>query len=113
MITEDIVAAFYSCQIPQRAVAMQREGLFIISKQDIHKKPFKNHITKRWYRGFDNGMMMSVKSCDKLCAEILEEMRKRTPYIIPYQNIVVNGIQYNLLSLENWQADWTRILGSR
>lgn len=104
---EDIVAAFYSCQIPQKGVVKQREGLFIISRQDINQKPFKNHITKKWYRGFET--LMWVENCDKFCAEILEEIRKRAPHIIPFQNIVVNGIQYNLISMENWQEDWRRI----
>lgn len=109
---EDIAAAFHSCQIPQGASKIYREGLFVISRQDIMGKPRKNRITKKWYGGFESGMMALSEGCDKLCGEILEEMRKGAPYIIPYQNIVVNGIQYNLLSMDNWQEDWARILGA-
>jgi hypothetical protein len=105
----DIAAAFYSCQVPQ--AGGYREGLFLISRQDIQKKPHKNRITKKWFGGFESGMMVLVRDCEKVCAETLEEMRKRAPHIIPYQNIVVNGIQYNLMSMNNWQADWARILG--
>lgn len=108
---EDIAAAFYSCQIPQGISSVCREGLFVISRQDISGKPRKNRITKKWYGGFESGMMALSEGCDKLCGEVLEEMKKGAPYIIPYQNIVVNGMPYNLLSLENWQADWARILG--
>lgn len=108
---EDIAAAFYSCQIPQGISSVCREGLFVISKQDISGKPRKNRITKKWYGGFESGMMALSEGCDKLCGEVLEEIGKGAPYIIPYQNIVVNGVPYNLLSLENWQADWARILG--
>lgn len=56
-------------------------------------------------------MMPFVNDSEKLCAETIEELRKREPHIIPFQNIVVNGIQYNLMSMDNWQADWVRILG--
>lgn len=109
---EDIVAAFYSCQIPQGVSSVYREGLFVISRQEIMGKPRKNRITKKWYGGFESGMMALSEGCDKLCGEILEEMRKGAPYIIPYQNIVVNGVQYDLMSMNNWQADWARILGA-
>lgn len=106
---DDIVAAFYSCQIPQRGG--YRQGLFVIARQDLQKKPSKNRMTKKWYGGYESGIMVWVRDCEKLCREILTEMTGRAPRIIPYQNIVVNGIQYNLMSLDNWQADWARILG--
>lgn len=106
---EDIVAAFYSCQIPNGVFGMQHEGVFIISKQDIYKKPIKNHATKKWYGGFSCGIVQLEGNWDRFSAEILEEIRKRAPHIIPFQNIVVNGIQYNLISMENWQEDWRRI----
>lgn len=106
----DITAAFYSCQIPQSGG--YREGLFFISRQEIQKKPRKNRFTKKWFGGFDSGMMLLVSDSEKVCAETIEELRKRVPHIIPFQNIVVNGMQYNLLSMDNWQTDWVRILGA-
>lgn len=106
---EDIVAAFYSCQIPYGVFGVQHEGFFIISKQDIYKKPIKNHATKKWYGGFESGIVQLAGNWERFSAEIQEEIRKRAPHIIPFQNIVVNGIQYNLISMENWQEDWRRI----
>lgn len=106
---DDIVAAFYSCQIPQRGG--YRQGLFVISRQDLQKKPSKNRMTKKWYGGYESGIMVWARDCEKLCQETLTEMTGRAPHIIPYQNIVVNGMQYNLMSLDNWQADWARIFG--
>lgn len=107
---DDIVAAFHSCQIPQGVFAMRHEGLFLISRQDIDRKPKKNRITKKWYGGFDGGPAALAGSWDRFCAEILEEIGKRMPRFIPFQNIVVNGIRYDLLSLQNWREDWNRIL---
>lgn len=106
---EDIVASFHSCQLPYGVFGMQYEGFFIISKQDIYKKPIKNHATKKWYGGFSSGMVSLAGDWDRFSAEMQEEIRKRAPHIIPFQNIVVNGIQYNLISMENWQEDWRRI----
>ncbi len=37
-------------------------------------------------------------------------MVKRAPHIITSQYISVKGIKYNLLSMDNWQEDWARIL---
>ena len=106
---DDIVAAFYSAQIP--GIGGYRQNLFVISRQEIAKKGEKNPFTKKEYQGFECGMMSEQRHCQQTCMEVLEEMIKRAPHIITSQNIAVNGVPYNLVSMDNWQADWARILG--
>lgn len=106
---DDIVAAFYSAQIP--GIGGYRQNLFVISRQEIAKKGEKNPFTKKEYQGFECGMMSEQRHCQQTCAEVLEEMIKRAPHIITSQNIAVNGVPYNLISMDNWQMDWARILG--
>lgn len=106
---DDIVAAFYSAQIP--GIGGYRQDLFVISRQETAKKGEKNPFTKKEYQGFECGLMTEQRHCQQTCAEVLEEMVKRAPHIITSQNIAVNGVPYNLLSMDNWQADWVRILG--
>ena len=106
---DDIVAAFYSAQIP--GIGGYRQNLFVISRQEIAKKGEKNPFTKKEYQGFECGMMSEQRHCQQTCMDVLEEMIKRAPHIITSQNIAVNGVPYNLVSMDNWQADWARILG--
>lgn len=61
-------------------------------------------------QGFECGLMTEQRHCQQTCMEVLEEMVKRAPHIITSQNIAVNGVPYNLLSMDNWQEDWRRIL---
>lgn len=105
---EDIVAAFHSCQIP--GIGGYREGVHIISRQDIKKNGTKNPFTGKQYEGYTNSLMGEQRDAEKTCRETVEEIAKRAPHVITYQNIMVNGVQYNLLSMDNWQADWARIL---
>lgn len=107
---EDVVAAFYSCQIPQGSMGMG-EGLYLISRQEVYGKPKKNRITKKWCGRYGYSLVQLAGSWEKLCAEVLETMRARAPHIIPIQNIMANGVRYDLMSMDNWQEDWKRILG--
>ena len=43
--------------------------------------------------------------------EAVEEIARRAPHVITSQNIMVDNMRYNLLSMDNWQADWAKILG--
>ena len=106
---DDMVAAFYSAQIP--GIGGYREGVQIISRQDTKKAGVKNPFTKKEYGGFDNSLMSEQRDAEQICREAVEEIAKRAPHVITYQNIVVSGVQYNLMSLNNWQADWARMLG--
>lgn len=105
---EDIVAAFYSNQIP--GIGGYRQNLFVINSQDILEQGLINEFTKKQYRGFENGLLISQGNCYEICQEVLEEMAKRAPHIITSQNIAVKGIRYNLLSMEDWKRDWAKIL---
>lgn len=107
---DDIVAAFYSNQIP--GINGYRQNLFVITRQDTRWPGKDNIYTKKQYRGFENGLLISQRNCREICQEVLEEMVKRAPHIITGQNIAVKGIRYNLLSMEDWQGDWAKILGS-
>lgn len=106
---DDIVAAFHSCQIP--GIGGYREGVHIISRQDTKKNGTKNPFTQKQYEGFTNSLMGEQRDAERICLEAVEEIAKRAPHVITCQNIVVNGVQYNLMSMDNWQADWARILG--
>ena len=106
---DDIVAVFHSAQIP--GIGGYREGLWVISRADTKKAGVKNPFTKKEYGGFENSLMGEQRDAQTICLEAVEEIAKRASHVITYQNIVVNGIQYNLMSMNNWQADWARILG--
>lgn len=101
---EDVVAVFYSCQIP--GLTEYAEGLHIISKQDVEKPGKVSTVPGKEIGGFSNTLMKD----QTLCMEVTEEIAKRAPHVITSQNIVVNGIPYDLLKLDNWQADWKKIL---
>lgn len=106
---EDIAAVFYSCQIPknqesERDVFGCLEGLHIISKQDT-QEPGEVKLNGKELSGFTN----TLATDQAVCMEVIEEITKRVPHVITSQNIVVNGIQYDLVNLENWQADWKKI----
>lgn len=105
---EDIVAIFHSCQIP--FISVYLEGVHIISKRDIEKKGLDNPLTKKQYGGYYNAIMGQQQNAEAMCMETVEEVAKRVPHVIRYQNIVVNGEKFDLLSMDNWQADWKRIL---
>ncbi|GFI23043.1 hypothetical protein IMSAGC011_01820 [Lachnospiraceae bacterium] len=105
---DDIVAAFYSNEIP--GIDGYRQGLFIITRQDTKKPGEKNSYTKKQYLGFENGMLTMRRDCKDVSLEVLNEMVKRAPHIITSQYISVKGTKYNLLSMDNWQQDWARIL---
>lgn len=49
---------------------------------------------------------------EAVCMKALEETAKRVPHVIRRQYIVANGEKFDLLSLNNWQEDWARILGA-
>lgn len=106
---DDIVAAFHSVQIP--GIDGYREGLHVISRQDISKPGRKNPYTKKEYEGFTNSLMGEQRNASVPCLEAVEEIASRAPHVITNQNIMVNGMHYNLLSMDNWQADWAKILG--
>lgn len=40
----------------------------------------------------------------------LGELAGRTPHLITCQNIVVDGVKYDLLSMNDWKKDWAGIL---
>lgn len=105
---DDIVAAFYSNQIP--GINGYRQNLFVISRQDIQREGVKNEYTNKQYLGFENAILTNRSECQQICMKVLDEMTKRAPHIITSQNISVKGIRYNLLSMDNWRADWARIL---
>lgn len=105
---DDIVAAFCSNEIP--GINGYRQNLFVITRQDIQEKALENEYTKKQYRGFENGILTGQKNCRQVCEEALSEMTARTPHIITSQYIVAKGNRYNLLSMENWQGDWQKIL---
>lgn len=104
---DDIVAAFYSNQIP--GINGYRRNLFIITRQDIQQDGVKNEYTGKQYRGFENSLLTNQSDCQQVCMAVLDEMAKRAPHIITSQNISVKGVRYNLLSMDNWRADWARI----
>lgn len=111
---EDIVAAFHSCQIPQwvpQSNVGMGEGLYLISRQDIYGSPRRNGLTNKWCGGYGYGLVQVSGGWEKLCGEVLEEMRMRAPHIIPCQKVMADGITYDLLSLDDWRGDWARILG--
>lgn len=105
---DDIVAAFYSNEIPGNGG--YRQSLFIITRQDTKKPGVKNPYTGKQYLGFENGMLRMQRDCKNVSLEVIHEMVKRAPHIITSQYISVKGIKYNLLSMDNWQEDWARIL---
>lgn len=105
---DDIVAAFYSNEVP--GINGYRQSLFIITRQDTKKPGEKNSYTGKQYLGFENGMLTMQRDCKNTCSEVLNEMVKRAPHIITSQYISVKGTRYNLLSMDNWQEDWARIL---
>lgn len=107
---EDIVAAFHSCQIP--FISMYLEGLYVISKRDVAGKAQVNPLTKKQYNGYYNAIMSEQQNAEAVCMEAVEEIAKRVPHVIRHQHIVVNGENFDLLSMNNWQADWARILGA-
>ena len=55
--------------------------------------------------------MSEQRDAQATCLEAVEEIAKRAPHVITNQNIIVDNVRYNLLSMDNWQADWARILG--
>ena len=105
---DDIVADFYSNEIPGNGG--YRQSLFIITRQDTKKPGVKNPYTGKQYLGFENGMLRMQRDCKNVSLEVIHEMVKRAPHIITSQYISVKGIKYNLLSMDNWQEDWARIL---
>ncbi len=105
---DDIVAAFYSNEIPGNGG--YRQGLFVITRQDTKMPGIKNVYTGKQYLGFENGMLRMQRDCKNTCSEVLNEMVKKAPHIITSQYISVKGTTYNLLSMDNWQGDWARIL---
>lgn len=105
---DDIVAAFYSNEIPGNGG--YRQNLFVITRQDTKTPGKKNEYTGKQYLGFENCMLTMQRDCKNTCSEVLNEMVKRAPHIITSQYISVKGTKYNLLSMDNWQEDWARIL---
>lgn len=105
---DDIVAAFYSNEIP--GIGGCRQNLFIITRQDTREKGVENVYAGKQYGGFENGQLTNQKNCREICNEVIAEMTARAPHIITSQYIVVKGVRYNLLSMDNWQRDWTNIL---
>lgn len=105
---DDIVAAFYSNEIPGNGG--YRQSLFIITRQDTKKPGVKNPYTRKQYFGFENGMLRMQRDCKNVSLEVIHEMVKRAPHIITSQYISVKGTKYNLLSMDDWQEDWARIL---
>ena len=106
---DDIVAAFHSAQIP--GIGGYCEGVQIISREDTKKPVQKNPFTKKEYEGFKNSLMSEQRNAQVTCMEAVEEIARRAPHVITSQNIMVDNMRYNLLSMDNWQADWARILG--
>lgn len=106
---EDIVAIFHSCQIPY--ISVNLEGLHVISKRDVAGMGQKNPLTKKQYGGYSNAIMGEQQNAEEMCMKAVEEIARRVPHVIRYQNIVVNGEKFDLLSMDNWQEGWRRILG--
>lgn len=104
---EDIVAAFYSAQIP--GIDGYRQNLFVITRRDIGEAGIKNEYTKKQYRGFENSILTKQKHCREVCMEVLGELASRAPRLITCQNIVVDGVKYDLLSMNDWKKDWEKI----
>lgn len=105
---DDIVAAFYSNEIP--GINGFRRNLFVITRWDIRSKPVKNAYTGKQYMGFENAILSDMKNCREVCEEAVAEIAARAPHIITCQNIIVKGVRYNLISMDDWQRDWTNIL---
>lgn len=105
---EDIVAAFYSCQIPY--ISIYLEGLYVISKRDVEGKGRINPLTKKQCGGYYNAIMNGQQNAEADCKRTVEEITKRVPNVIRQQHIVVNGEKFDLLSMKNWQEDWKKIL---
>lgn len=105
---EDIVAAFYSAQIP--GINGYRQNLFVITRQDAEGKGRKNEYTKKQYDGFENSILTNQRHCREVCMEALGELASRAPHLITCQNIAVDGVKYDLLSMDDWKKDWERIL---
>lgn len=106
---EDIVAVFHSCQIP--FISMYLEGLYVISKRDVAGKGEPNPLTNKQCGGYYNAIMGEQQNAEAVCRGVVDEIAKRMPHVIRQQHIVVNGEKFDLLSMNNWQADWARILG--
>lgn len=106
---EDIVAIFHSCQIPYISVYL--EGVHVISRRDVERQGSKNPLTKKEYGGYYNAIMGQQQNAEAMCMKAVEEIARRVPYVIRHQNIVVNGEKFDLLSMDNWQEGWRRILG--
>lgn len=106
---EDIVAVFHSCQIP--FISMYLEGLYVISKRDVAGKGELNPLTDKQCGGYYNAIMGEQQNAEAVCMGVVDEIAKRMPHVIRQQHIVVNGEKFDLLSLDDWQADWARILG--
>ncbi len=60
--------------------------------------------------GFENAILSDMKNCREVCEEAVAEIAARAPHIITCQNIIVKGVRYNLISMDDWQRDWTNIL---
>ena len=105
---EDIVAVFYSCQIP--FISIYVEGLYVISKRDVAGKGQINPLTKKQCGGYYNAIMNGQQNAEAVCMNMVEEIARRVPHVIRQQHIVVNGEKFDLLSLQNWREDWNRIL---
>lgn len=108
---EDIVAVFHSCQIP--FISVYLEGLYVISRRDVEGRGQVNALTKKYCGGHSNAIMSEQQNAEAVCMEAVEEIAKRNPRVIRYQYIVVNGEKFDLLSLNDWQADWRKILGEQ
>lgn len=105
---EDIVAAFHSCQIPY--ISIYLEGLFVISKRDVEGKGRVNPLTKKQYSGHYNAITNGQRNAETVCRRAVEEIAKRAPHVIRQQYIMVNGEKFDLLSMDNWQEGWRKIL---
>ena len=105
---DDIVAAFCSDEIP--GIGGYRLNLFIITRQDTKMPGIKNEYTGKFYRGFENVVMSNTRYTQEISMEVIAELVKRAPHIITCQKIAVNGVPYNLLSMDYWQDDWNKIL---
>lgn len=105
---DDIVAAFYSNEIP--GINGYRRNLFVITRWDTRSKPNNNSYTGKQYRGFENAILSDMNNCREVCEEAVAEMAARAPHIITSQNIIVRDVRYNLLSMDDWQGDWAKIL---
>ena len=105
---DDIVAALSSTEIP--GINGFRRNLFVITRWDIRSKPVKNAYTGKQYMGFENAILSDMKNCREVCEEAVAEIAARAPHIITCQNIIVKGVRYNLISMDDWQRDWTNIL---